>query len=340
MSDKQKMLDEAVKTIEKQFGKWSIMKLGDSGVFSIVSTLHSWSYSLDSILGGGYPQWRVVEIYWPESSWKTTLALHAVAEAQKIWENVAFIDAEHALDPVYAKNLGVDVDNLLLSQPDYGEQWLQIAEELAKSGTIKLIVIDSVAALTPRSEIEWDMWDSFMWLQARMMSQAMRKLTSIIAKTWTTIIFINQIRLKIWIVFGNPETTTWGNALKFYASQRIEVRRWEKIEVNKEQTWYVAKIKVVKNKIAAPHRNTTIVVKYNKWFDKIQDLIEASINIWVIERNGAFYSIWDQKIQWREKLWQLIGEDKTLRSKLEKQVIASLKGEPEAKEKKEKKEKK
>ena len=214
----QQALNDAFKTIEKQFWKGSIMRMWDNKNFWIVNTFHSWSYILDLILWWWYPEWRIIEIYWPESSWKTTLTLHAIAEIQKRWEIAAFIDAEHALDPNYARNLGVDVDNLLLSQPDFGEQALQIAEELAKTSAVKLIVIDSVAAMVPRAEVEWDMWDSYMWLQARMMSQWLRKLTSILAKTWTTIIFLNQIRMKIWVMFWNPETTTWGNALKFFAS--------------------------------------------------------------------------------------------------------------------------
>jgi recombination protein RecA len=209
--------------------------MGDSSNFGMVSTFHSGSYILDLILGGGYPEGRVVEIYGPESSGKTTIALHAIAEIQKRGELAAFIDAEHALDPHYARKLGVNIDELLLSQPDYGEQALQIAEELAKSGNVKLIVIDSVAALVPKAEVEGDMGDSYMGLQARMMSQGLRKLTSVLAKTGTTCIFINQIRMKIGVMFGNPETTTGGNALKFFASQRIEIRKGDKIMEDKEQ---------------------------------------------------------------------------------------------------------
>ena len=325
MSNKDKILQEALKNIEKQFGKGAIMKMGDEKFDFNLKTIHTGSYSLDLILGWWYPEWRIVEIYWPESSWKTTLALHAIAEVQKRWEVAAFIDAEHAMDPVYATNLWVDVENLLLSQPDYWEQWLQIAEELAKSWAVKLIVIDSVAALTPRAEVEWDMGDSFMGLQARMMSQWLRKLTSIAAKTWTIIIFINQIRLKIWVMFGNPETTTGWNALKFYASQRIEIRRWEKIEKNKEQLWYVAKIKNVKNKIAPPFQTTTITILFNKWIDKLSDIIEAWIQVWVIQRNWAFYTVWDQKVQWKEKLKEILQENEVLYKHLEKQITYSIK---------------
>ncbi|MEI7478025.1 MAG: recombinase RecA [bacterium] len=265
---KQTVLSEALKNIEKQFGKGAIMRMGDNTNVGLVSTFHSGSYVLDIILGGGYPEGRVVEIYGPESSGKTTVALHAIAQIQKRGETAAFIDAEHALDPQYARVLGVDVDNLLLSQPDYGEQALQIAEELAKTGAIKLIVIDSVAALVPKSEVEGDMGDSHMGLQARMMSQGLRKLTSILAKTGTTVIFINQIRMKIGIMFGNPETTTGGNALKFFASQRLEIRRGDKIEDNKELIGYMTKVKIVKNKISAPFKSAEIPIKFKQGVDK------------------------------------------------------------------------
>ena len=218
MTTKKQELTEAFKSIEKQFGKGAIMRMGDNSNVGLVTTFHSWSYVLDLILGWGYPEGRVVEIYWPESSGKTTIALHAIAEIQKRGETAAFIDAEHALDPRYAKSLWVDIENLLLSQPDYWEQALQIAEELAKTGAVKLIVIDSVAALVPKAEVEGDMGDSYMWLQARMMSQGLRKLTSILAKTGTTCILINQIRMKIGVMFGNPETTTWWHAIKFFYS--------------------------------------------------------------------------------------------------------------------------
>jgi len=335
MSEKTKILDEALKNIEKQFGKGSIMKMWDSTVDLNVKTVHSGSYSLDLILWWGYPEWRIVEIYGPESSGKTTIALHAIAEVQKKWELAAFIDAEHAMDPIYAANLWVDVDNLLLSQPDYGEQALQITEELAKSGAVKLIVIDSVAALTPRAEVEWDMWDSFMGLQARMMSQWLRKLTSITAKTGTTIMFLNQMRLKIWIMFGNPETTTWGNALKFYASQRLDIRRWEKIEEDKKQIGYVAKIKNVKNKVAPPFQITTVPVIFNKGFDKEADLIEACLQLEIISRSGAFYSIWDQKIQWKKKVWELLKSNTVLRWELEKMVVDAIKNKRNKPKKKE-----
>jgi len=324
MTDKNSVLNEALKAIEKQFGKGSIMRLGDNTVHSIVKTYHSGSYMLDDILWGGYPEGRIIEIYGPESSGKTTLALHAIAEVQKAGENAAFIDAEHALDPAYAKKLGVDIDNLVLAQPDYGEQALQIAEELAKTGAVKLIVVDSVAALTPKAEIEGDMIDQQMWLQARMMSKGLRKLTSIAAKTGTMIIFINQIRMKIGVMFGNPETTTGGNALKFFATQRIEIRRGEKIEENKEQSGYKAKVKVVKNKIAPPFRSCEIVIKFNQWIDKLEDLVNIAMEKWVVTRAGAFYSLYDQKVQWKAALVNLLKENETLRKQLEEDIRAII----------------
>lgn len=325
MTNKDEVLKEALKNIEKEFGKWAIMKLWDNTGNWSINTFHSWSYILDTILWGWFPEWRIIEIYWPESSGKTTLALHAIAQVQKKWEIAAFIDAEHALDPNYAQKLGINIDELIVSQPDYGEQALQIAEELAKTWAVKLIVIDSVAALVPRAEVEWDMWDSHMWLQARMMSQWLRKLTSILAKTWTSIIFINQIRLKIWVLFGSPETTTWWNALKFFASQRIDIRRWDKIEENKENIWYIAKVKVVKNKIAPPFKTWEIVVKFNKWIDVELDLIEAWILFWLITRAWAFYSFGKEKVQWKEKLlWVLINDTKA-KKELETEIQNRIK---------------
>lgn len=325
MSTKQQVLKEAFANIEKQFGKGSIMKMGDNANVGLVNTSHSGSYVLDLILWWGYPEGRIVEIYGPESSGKTTIALHAIAEMQKRGETAAFIDAEHALDPHYAKKLWVNTDELILSQPDYGEQALQIAEELAKTGAVKLMVIDSVAALVPRAEVEGDMGDSYMGLQARMMSQGLRKLTSILAKTGTMCIFINQIRMKIGVMFGNPETTTGGNALKFFASQRIEIRRGEKIMEDKEQIGYNAKIKVAKNKISAPFKTAELPVKWSMGYDKIMDIIEAGIILKMITRAGAFYSIWDQKVQGREKLAELIASDKKIHDKLEKDIQSNIK---------------
>ena len=325
LDPRQQVIQEALKNIEKQFGKWAVMTLWKWSNLWLVNTFHSWSYVLDIILWGWYPEGRIVEIYWPESSWKTTLALHAIAEVQKRWNYAAFIDAEHALDPNYAKNLWVDLDTLLLSQPDYWEQALQIAEELAKTGAVKLIVIDSVAALVPKAEVEWDMWDSYIGLQARMMSQGLRKLTSILAKTWTTAIFLNQIRSKIWVMFGNPETTTWWNALKFFASQRIEIRRWEKLEESKEQVWYKAKVKVVKNKIAPPFKSAEIIIRFNQWIDKLADIVEAWLMLGLIQRSGAFYSLLDQKVQWKEKLYNLLAENENIRNQLEHQIQQKIK---------------
>lgn len=325
MAKNNENLKEAFKNIEKQFGKGAVMRMGDNANVWLVNTVHSGSYVLDLILGWWYPEWRIVEIYWPESSGKTTVALHAIAEVQKRWEIAAFIDAEHALDPHYAKKLGVDIDNLILSQPDHWEQALQIAEELAKTWSVKMIVIDSVAALVPRAEVEWDMGDSYMWLQARMMSQWLRKLTGVLAKTGTICVFINQIRMKIGVMFGNPETTSGWNALKFFASQRIEIRRWDKLEENKEQIWYFAKIKTAKNKIFAPFKTAEIPVK--RWFgyDHIFDIIEAGIILKLITRAGAFYSIWDKKVQWKEKLVELLNEDKKVLENLEKDIQKNIK---------------
>jgi len=318
-------LSEALKIIEKQFGKWAIMRMWENSNVWMVNTIHSWSYVLDLIIWGWYPEWRVVEIYGPESSGKTTIALHAIAEVQRRWDVAAFIDAEHALDPHYAKTLGVDTENLFLSQPDHGEQALQIAEELAKSWAVKLIVIDSVAAMVPRAEVEWDMGDSYMWLQARMMSQGLRKLTSILAKSGTICIFINQIRMKIWVMFGNPETTTWGNALKFFSSQRIEIRKGEKIMDDKEQVGYYAKIKVAKNKIFAPFKTAEIPVRWKMGYDHTADIVEAATILKIVSRSWAFYTIGSQKVQGKEKLVQLLETDEKLRNSIEKEIQAKIK---------------
>ena len=265
--NKQEALNNALAMIEKQFGKWSIMKLWDEWMKQKVETFSSGSLSLDLALGGWYAKWRIVEIYWPESSGKTTLTLHAIAEIQKAGWVAAFIDAEHALDPEYARKIWVDTDNLLISQPDYGEQALEITEKLVNSWAVDLIIVDSVAALTPKAEIEWEMWDSHMWLQARLMSQALRKITWAISRTNCTVIFINQIRMKIWVMFGSPETTTWGNALKFYASQRLDIRRKGKIEtwawMEKEVTGSETTVKVIKNKIAPPFRTGTFPLMFD-----------------------------------------------------------------------------
>lgn len=325
MTTKKQELQEAFKSIEKQFGKWAIMRMGDNANVWAVSTFHSGSYVLDLILWGGYPEGRVVEIYGPESSGKTTIALHAIAEIQKAWGTAAFIDAEHALDPQYAKKLGVDIDNLLLSQPDYGEQALQIAEELARTGAIKLIVIDSVAALVPKAEVEGDMGDSYMGLQARMMSQWLRKLSSVLAKSWTTCVFINQIRMKIGVMFGNPETTPGGNALKFFASQRVEIRRGDKLLIDKEQIGYLAKIKIVKNKISAPFKTAELPVKWGIGYDKTADIVEAATALKLVDKAGAFYTFGKQKFQGKEKFVAALDSDTKTRASIEKDIQNKIK---------------
>ncbi len=323
---KEQVLKDAIATIEKQFGKWAIMRMGDNANLGQVSTFHSGSYVMDLILGWGYPEGRVIEMYGHESSGKTTIALHAIAEVQRRGEIAAFIDAEHALDPHYARKLGVDIDNLLLSQPDYGEQALQIAEELAKTGAVKLIVIDSVSAMVPRAEVEGDMGDSFMGLQARMMSQGLRKLTGILAKSGTSLIFINQIRMKIGVMFGNPETTSGGNALKFFASQRLEIRKGEKIlGDDKEQNGYICKIKTAKNKIFAPFKTVEVPIKWAEGISKSDDIVEASVILKLITRNGAFYTFGDQKFQGKAKMVDFITTDEKGRKELETQIQSKIK---------------
>jgi len=293
LEEKLKALEAAKLQIEKQFGQGSIMKLGSHDAAQGIEAIPSGSLLLDEALGiGGYPRGRVIEIYGPESSGKTTLALHAIAEAQKKGGIAAFIDAEHALDPVYAKNLGVNIDELWVSQPDNGEQALDIAESLIRSGAVDIIVIDSVAALTPQAEIEGDMGDSHMGLQARLMSQALRKLTGTLAKSKTILIFINQIRMKIGVMFGNPETTTGGNALKFYASVRLEVRKIETIEKGGEEEAIGNKVrvKVVKNKVAPPFRKVELEIMFGKGISWSGSLIDAAVKYGVIDKKGAWYT--------------------------------------------------
>lgn len=281
-------LDLAVSQISKQFGDGSIMKLGDAHKID-VETSPSGTLSLDIALGGGYPRGRIIEIYGPESSGKTTLALHAVAEIQKCGGTAAFIDAEHALDPQYAAKLGVDIDNLLVSQPDNGEQALEIVETLVRSNAVDIIVLDSVAALVPQAEIDGDMGDSLPGLQARLMSQALRKLTGIINKSKATVIFINQIRMKIGVMFGNPETTTGGNALKFYASQRLDIRRIGQIKQGDDVIGNRVRIKVVKNKIAPPFRQAEFDIMYNEGISTTGDVLDLAVAHDVVQKSGAFY---------------------------------------------------
>lgn len=292
---KAKALGLAVETIEKQFGKGAIMKLGES-YNSNVETTPTGALSLDIALGGGIPRGRVVEIYGPESSGKTTLTLHAIAEVQRNGGTAAFIDAEHALDPAYAKRIGVDIDNLLLSQPDNGEQALEIAETLVRSNAVDLIVVDSVAALVPRAEIEGDMGDSLPGLQARLMSQALRKLTGVINRSKATVIFINQIRMKIGVMFGNPETTTGGNALKFYSSVRMDIRRIGQIKQGEEIIGNRTRVKVVKNKVAPPFRQAEFDIMYNEGISVSGDVLDLAANGGIVEKSGAWYAYGGQKI--------------------------------------------
>jgi recombination protein RecA len=317
---KSKALGLAVETIEKQFGKGAIMKLGDAQHVH-VETYPSGSLSLDIALGGGIPRGRVVEIYGPESSGKTTMTLHAIAQVQKLGGTAAFIDAEHALDPAYAKRIGVDINNLLLSQPDSGEQALEIVETLVRSNAVDLIVIDSVAALVPRAEIEGDMGDAHMGLQARLMSQALRKLTSVINKSNATVIFINQIRMKIGVMFGNPETTTGGNALKFYASVRMDIRRISQIKQGEEIVGSRVRIKVVKNKIAPPFRQAEFDIMYNQGISVSGDVLDLAVEDDIVEKSGAWFAYGGEKIaQGREAAKKYLEANPKVLEKISKQV--------------------
>ena len=321
-SGKSQALNLASSQITKQFGDGSIMKLGEAKKID-VELLPSGSLSLDLALGGGYPKGRIIEIYGPESSGKTTLALHAIAEIQKQGGQAAFIDAEHALDPAYAKKIGVNTDDLLISQPDNGEQALEICETLVRSGAVDLIVVDSVAALVPQAEIDGDMGDAQMGLQARLMSQAMRKLTGIISKSKATVIFINQIRMKIGVMFGNPETTTGGNALKFYASVRIDIRRIGQIKDGDKVSGNRTKIKVVKNKIAAPFRVAEFDIMYNEGISKSGDILDLAVEHGVIEKSGAFLKYNGETIgQGRETVKKLFKEHPELMAEIEEKVRA------------------
>jgi recombination protein RecA len=317
---KTKALGLALETIEKQFGKGSIMKLGDAHKTN-VATVSTGSLSLDIALGGGIPKGRIVEIYGPESSGKTTLTLHVIAEIQKLGGTAAFIDAEHALDPSYAQKLGVDTENLLISQPDNGEQALEIAETLVRSNAVDLVVIDSVAALVPRAEIEGDMGDSHMGLQARLMSQALRKLTGVINRSHTTVIFINQIRMKIGVMFGNPETTTGGNALKFYASVRMDIRRISQIKQGDEVIGNRTRVKVVKNKVAPPFRQAEFDIMYNRGISKTGDVLDLAVQHEIVEKSGAWFAYKGEKIgQGREASKQALDKSPKLLEELSKKV--------------------
>ncbi|MEJ1518104.1 recombinase RecA [Bacillus cereus] len=327
--DKKKALAAALGQIEKQFGKGSIMKLGDS-TDNKVSVVSSGSIQVDGALGvGGYPRGRIIEIYGPESSGKTTLTLHAIAEVQKQGGTAAFIDAEHALDPVYAKNLGVNLDELLLSQPDTGEQALEIAEQLVRSGAVDMVVVDSVAALVPKAEIEGDMGDSHVGLQARLMSQAMRKLSGAINKSKTIAIFINQIREKVGIMFGNPETTPGGRALKFYSTVRIEVRRAEQLKQGNDIVGNKTKIKVVKNKVAPPFRTVEVDIMYGEGISRQGSILDLGSELDVVKKSGAWYAYNEERLgQGRENAKQFLKENPELAFEIENKIRVALGMEP------------
>lgn len=331
--DRMKAIQAAMAKIEKDFGKGSIMKLGEEKIEKI-DVIPTGSLGLDLALGvGGYPKGRIIEIYGPESSGKTTLAIHAIAEAQKQGGIAAFIDAEHAFDRFYAENLGVDIDNLLISQPDNGEQALQIADQLISSSAIDIIVIDSVAALTPKAEIEGDMGDNRVGLQARLMSQALRKLTSTISKTNTTCIFINQLREKIGVMFGNPETTTGGNALKFYASVRIDVRKSTSIKDGDDVIGSLTKVKVVKNKVAPPFRKCEFDIMFGEGISKVGEILDIAVDKAIIKKSGSWFSYGDSKLaQGRDAVLNLLKDNPELCEELEAKVKAAIAGTQEEQE--------
>lgn len=327
VKDTDAALDDAISQIEKKFGKGSVMRLGDRTAVD-VDVIPSGSLTLDKALGiGGYPKGRIIEIYGPESSGKTTLALHAIAQAQKQGGKAAFIDAEHAIDPVYAKNLGVDIDELILSQPDSGEQALEIAEMLVRSGVIDLIVIDSVAALVPQVELDGEMGDAAVGLQARLMSKALRKLSGVMNKTNCTVIFINQLREKIGVMYGNPETTTGGRALKFYSSVRVEIRRSEQIKQNGEIIGNKANIKVVKNKVAPPFKTTQVDIIYGKGISRDGEILDLAVEGDIVEKSGAWYAYNGEKIgQGRENAKNFLIEHPAIFEEVEEKVKAQLFG--------------
>jgi recombination protein RecA len=320
--EKNKALDAAVQQIERAFGKGSIMRLGSKQIDETIEVIPSGSLGLDIALGiGGLPRGRIIEIYGPESSGKTTLALHAIAEAQKRGGTCAFVDAEHALDPTYARKLGVDVDNLLISQPDQGEQALEICDTLVRSGAVDVLVIDSVAALVPRAELEGEMGDSHVGLHARLMSQALRKLTGSVNRSNTMLVFLNQIRLKIGVMFGNPETTTGGNALKFYASIRMEIRRVGAIKDRDQIVGNQTRVKVVKNKLAPPFRQVEFDIMYGEGISKVGELIDLGVKANVVEKSGAWYSVDSQRIgQGRENAKQFLREHKDVAELVERKL--------------------
>ena len=331
VKDTDAALDDAISQIEKKFGKGSVMRLGDRTAVD-VDVIPSGSLTLDKALGiGGYPKGRIIEIYGPESSGKTTPTLHAIAQAQKQGGKAAFIDAEHAIDPVYAKNLGVDIDELILSQPDSGEQALEIAEMLVRSGVIDLIVIDSVAALVPQVELDGEMGDAAVGLQARLMSKALRKLSGVMNKTNCTVIFINQLREKIGVMYGNPETTTGGRALKFYSSVRVEIRRSEQIKQNGEIIGNKANIKVVKNKVAPPFKTTQVDIIYGKGISRDGEILDLAVEGDIVEKPGAWYAYNGEKIgQGRENAKNFLLEHPAIFAEVEEKVKAQLFGTEEA----------
>ena len=323
--EKLKALQAAMSKIEKDFGKGSIMKLGDEKIEN-VDVIPTGSISLNAALGvGGYPKGRIIEIYGPESSGKTTLAIHAIAECQKAGGIAAFIDAEHAFDRFYAAKLGVDIDNLLISQPDNGEQALEIADQLIRSSAIDIIVVDSVAALTPKKEIEGDMGDSAVGLQARLMSQALRKLTSTISKTNTTCIFINQLREKIGVMFGNPETTTGGNALKFYASVRIDIRKKETLKDGETPIGNLVKVKIVKNKVAPPFRRAEFEITFGEGISKVGEIVDLGVEYGLIKKSGSWFSYGDSKLgQGRDAVKALLKDNPELCEELEAKIMQAI----------------
>jgi len=325
LSDRRAALDMALRQIEKQFGKGSVMKLGESAQRAVES-VSSGVLALDIALGiGGYPRGRIIEVYGPESSGKTTVSLHAIAEVQRAGGTAAFIDAEHALDPVYARNLGVNIDELLLSQPDTGEQALEIAEALVRSGAVDIIVVDSVAALVPKAEIEGDMGDSFVGLQARLMSQAMRKLSGAISKSKCLAIFINQLREKVGVMFGNPEVTPGGRALKFYASVRLDVRRVEAIKQGNDVVGNRTKIKVVKNKVAPPFKQAEVDIMYGEGISRVGSIIDIGSEQDIVQKSGAWFSYNNERLgQGRENAKQYLKDNPDIAEKIEKQIREAL----------------